>query len=107
MQAYLNSQKVVIVQSVLIKMPLWEILLYPMFIINMKDSEQVLIFYKILVIVTGIQMVKKSIWNVNEILIILQDLVLLWYFCPKWRICIALQRSKAMYCQTLDPRVTF
>lgn len=33
-------------QSVLIKMPLWEILLYPMLIINMKDSEHVLIFYK-------------------------------------------------------------
>lgn len=46
MQAYLNSQKLVLVQSVLIKMPLWEILLYPMFIINMKDSERVLIFYE-------------------------------------------------------------
>lgn len=46
MQAYLNSQKVATVQSVLIKMPLWEILLYPMFIINMKYIEQVLIFYK-------------------------------------------------------------
>jgi len=27
-------------------MPLWEILLYPMFIIKMKDREQVLIFYE-------------------------------------------------------------
>lgn len=106
MQAYLNSQKVATVQSVLIKMPLWEILLYPMFIINMKDIEQVSFSIKILVIVTGIQIV-KSIWKVNEILIILQDLVLLWHFCPKWRICTALQRSRAMYCQTLDPRVTF
>lgn len=46
MQAYLNSQKLVILQSVLIKILLWEILLYPVFIINMKDSGKVLIFYK-------------------------------------------------------------
>lgn len=46
MQAYLNSQKLAIVQSVLIKIQLWEFPLYPVFIINMKDSGKVLIFYK-------------------------------------------------------------
>jgi len=60
-QAYLNSQKLVIVQSVLIKMPLWEILLYPMFIIKMKHSEQVLIFYKDFIHRDRDSNVKKSI----------------------------------------------
>lgn len=46
MQAYLNSPKLVTVRSVLIKISLWEILLYPAFIINTKDSGKVLIFYK-------------------------------------------------------------
>lgn len=46
MQVSLNSQKVVTVQSVLIKTPLWQIFPYPMFIINMEDNEQDLIFYQ-------------------------------------------------------------